>query len=166
MKLNLGLSLKLQKVSDNPKAVLIQGLPEDLVQLIKDNHLLPPGEYSVVVETEEVEGSPSLKRTPIVKPDQTSTNSATYQSVASWTVATNKAILKALGFVNDTPATGNWKLTIKGTTIFTDKVQQNGFNLDMGDYELKKGDKVEILGKSDGATTVVFDGLIHGEEIG
>lgn len=125
----------------------------------------PQGEYVLMPSIkEEVVGEISIDL--ILKPEQVSTSSNTYQEVAKWIVSKNKGYLDALCFYSDTPAIAQWELKIKGDTIFTNKKIQTALSVDIPDIDLKEGDVIIINVKSDGATTIVGDGLIQGREVG
>lgn len=145
------LRYKLRKVKETDHGIV----------LIHDP-LIPPGEWQV--EPEIYFDESAQQQTQIVLPEQVSTNSASYQELASWTVTAGKSgKFKMASLFSDTPATGQFRLTINGKVIFADKKIQNildlPFNIDM-----KAGQNIKLEGKSDGAITVIFDGLIQGVE--
>ena len=128
--------------------------------------LLPNGKFVLKPAVKLKEAAGKIKIKLIAKPEQISTNSGTYQEVATWTCEKDEGHLDALLFSSDTPATAQWKLVAQGETKFTDKKQQNNLNLDIPGIELRRGDVVTIYVKSDGATTIVADAAIQGREIG
>jgi len=155
-KLPAGVNLKLKKVGEAESFQLKgEGKP-----------ILPNGQFVLVPEFEE-ETVGAIKSKLIIKPEQVSTNSATYQEIASWVVATIKGYLDALGFDSDIPGTAQYRLTVNNEVIFEDKKLQNILDIDIPkDYDLRKGNTILIEAKSDGSTTILVDGLIQGREVG
>lgn len=155
-KLPVGVNLKLKKIEE-AESFSIQG---------DGKPILPNGVFVLIPEFEE-ETLGAVKSKLIIKPEQISTNSATYQEVAKWTISTKKAYLDALAFDSDTPATAQYRLTVNGVIIFADKKLQNILDIDIPEnYDLRKANEILIEVKSDGATTIVVDGLIQGREVG
>lgn len=154
-KLPAGVNLKLKKVGE-----------AEAFQLTQKDPILPNGRFVLIPEYKE-ETAGAVKSKLIIKPEQISTNAATYQEVASWVVATKKGYLDALAFDSDTPATAQYRLTVNNEVIFEDKKLQNILDNDIPEnYDLKKGDTILIEAKSDGATTITVDGMIQGREVG
>jgi len=88
-----------------------------------------------------------------------------YQTVASWTVATGyRGELKEIIFYTDEWGATTWKITIGSVTFETDWVVQSSLPLIFEDLRLAAADVVKVEAKSDG-TAIVADAVIAGREI-
>lgn len=126
---------------------------------------LPEGEY--ILEPEVKGKEKAQPYTEIIKPEQVSTNSSSYQELAKWQLSADKdGKLFEISLYSDTPATAQFRLTIKGTAIFADKKIQNILDIPFEDYGLTEKQTVLLEVKSDGSTTIKADGYIHGREYG
>jgi hypothetical protein len=98
---------------------------------------------------------------------------ATDQVIATLTPAAGKVIyISAISMTSNKPATAQWTLVIKGQTMFTTQKIQTVLNLDWpGEnngrgIKLNAGESAIIYCRSDGATSVLADGLIVGVQEG
>lgn len=151
---------------EQPRQVLKKVGEAENFQLIGDKLTFPNGQFILTYDFIEASAG-KLKVSFIPTIEQVSTNSATYQEIAKYVVSSKKAYLDALLFAADIPGSGIWRLTIRGVVKFADKKFQNILNFDLpGDsIDLAEGDIVLIEGKSDGAITVLFDGVIQAREV-
>lgn len=93
-------------------------------------------------------------------------SSSSYQTLASWTVTTNKrGILTEVAFTRDTSGVAQYKLTIAGETQFEDFAPERDVALPLHGVRLEEGQVVLLQVKSDGATSITVNGSITGGEI-
>ena len=94
-------------------------------------------------------------------------SATTYQTVASWTVATGKTgVLATVELETDDYDKTLWQLTIAGEVKFTDAAPQGPLDLDFSDVNLAAAAVVLLEAKSSDGTAIVADGVITGKEIG
>lgn len=93
--------------------------------------------------------------------------SASYQTVAAWTVTAAKTgRLSEVSLRTSNYAKSTWKLVIGATTFMTDKVVGGALTLDFGGLALAAAAVVTLSVKSDGSTSITADGSIVGKEVG
>lgn len=151
------------------KPVLKRVGDADTFQLVgSEEPIDPPGKF--VISYPYIEGNVGktgggIGVLPIIKPEQVSTNSGSFQELVKWVVGRSQGFLDSIAFFSNNPPKAIYQLTIKKKIIFTGKKIQQILSLDMLAYDLKEGDIILLEVKSDGATTILIDGLIQGREI-
>jgi len=130
-----------------------------------------PDGVQVVQVAVTVEGLPVIPQPATEVPagdvGRYSGTSTSYQSVASWTVATDKqGKLKEVALRSSNYAKTLWKLVIGATTFMTDVTVGGALTLPFSDLSLAAGDTVTLSAKSSDGTTITADGAIAGEELG
>lgn len=151
------------------KPVLKRVGDADTFQMVGDNKpIAPPGKF--VISYPYIEGNVGIAAggigvLPIIKPEQVSTNSGSFQELVKWVVGRSTGFLDSIAFFSNTPLVAIYQLTIKKNVIFTGKKIQQILSLDLLAYDLKEGDVILLEVKSDGATTILSDGLIQGREV-
>lgn len=126
--------------------------------------ILPNGKFVLTYDFKE-ETAGAIRISLEFDLEQVSTNSATYQELAKITITGKKAYLDEISFYSDTPATAQFRLTIRRDEKFAGKKIQTILDIDGKETDLKKGDIVLLEVKSDGATTIIADGLIQVREV-
>lgn len=95
------------------------------------------------------------------------TTSSSYQTVASWTVATGKVgELKEILILSDNYAKTLFQVTVGSVTWATDWVKLSSMPIIFEDLKLAAATIVKVEAKSSDATSVTVDAIIVGKEIG
>lgn len=111
-------------------------------------------------------GEVGIAGTPIARVDRYSGTSTTYEEVVSWLVGTGKkGDLKEVSMYSDNFAKTHFKLVIRSTTQFEDKLIQTSLSLPFPDCELPEGATVALYAKSTNGTSITVDGSISGKEV-
>jgi len=109
----------------------------------------------------------SVTHKAIIALDRWTGTDATYQTVVSYTVPTDKSfVLSGIEVACSDYTKGVFRLTIAGDVKFTEQSLQTTFNPILPDVNLKAGDIILLEAKSDGATSIDVDGSIEGKEVG
>jgi hypothetical protein len=91
----------------------------------------------------------------------------TYQTVVSWTVATNKlGELKEITVLSSSYAKTNLRITVGDVTFATNWVVQAAMPLIFEDLKLAAGKVVKVECKSTDGTSITVDAVIVAKEIG
>lgn len=110
--------------------------------------------------------TPQNTFTPISETGRLSTASSTYATVVSWAVAIGTlGILKEVSMTTDLVGDTEYQLSIAGVVKWTNRLFQSSLGIPFPDTPLQAGIIVLLEARSpDGATAVVVDGSISGEE--
>lgn len=93
--------------------------------------------------------------------------SATYQTVASWTVATGKVgELKEIILVSDNYPVTKFQVTVGAVVYCTDEIVRTAMPLVFGDLKLAAAVVVLVEALSTDGSTITVDGIITAKEIG
>lgn len=93
--------------------------------------------------------------------------STSYQTVASWTVASGKVgELKEVLIISDNYAKTSLQIVVGAITWGTAWLSQAAMPIIFEDLKLAAGDVVTVSAKSTDGTSIVVDGIITGKEIG
>jgi len=91
----------------------------------------------------------------------------TYQTVVSWTVATDKVgELKEIVLLTNDYSKTYFKITVGSVTFATDWMMQASMPLIFEDLKLAAAQVVKVEAKSSDATSLIVDAVIVGKEIG
>ena len=111
-------------------------------------------EVVVVVENEPVPEQPATEYA-IATYGVKSTSSDSYQSVKGVTCTADRiGVLRAVEISCDNYAVAQFKLVVKGVTIFEDKKLPESFTKEFPDLKLSEGQSAELFVKSDGSLTI------------
>ncbi len=103
----------------------------------------------------------------VILPARLTTSSATYATVVTYTVPTDKTfVLSALEMASNDYTHSYFRVTIAGEVKFTDKQFQVSFNPTFAEVVLAPGSVILVEGKSDGVSAVVIDASIEGKLVG
>lgn len=133
-------------------------------------HGAPDGVLMVQVAV-TVENEPIVPKTSeeyaIATYGSKSTSSSTYQTVKAITTTTDRiGILRAVEISCDNYAVAQWKLIVKGVTIFEDVYIPESFTKEFPDLVMAEAETATLYVKSDGSTTITAYGDFNYKEIG
>jgi hypothetical protein len=123
-------------------------------------------EVTVIVNNEPVVPEPSLE-VAAGDVDRYSGNSTSYQTVAEWTVTTDKVgKLHEVSLVSNNYAKTLFKLEIASITFMQDITIKTALTLPFNGLSIAEGETVTLSAKSSDGTSITVDGAITGTEIG
>lgn len=122
---------------------------------------------TIMVGDEPVVEQPATETVVLETEGKVSTSSSEYQTLASWTVTTDKAgILRSLELASDDYSLAQFRITIAGVVLASAWVLPDAWSGYFADCRLAAATVVLLEGKSDGATTIGLWGAIEGKEVG
>ncbi len=132
---------------------------------------LPDGTKRIIVTTVIVGGVAEVPATATERAagaiGRYSGAAATYQTVASWTVAMGKVgELKEIILVSDNYPVTKFQVTVGAVQYCTEVITRVATPLVFGDLKLAAGTVVKVEALSTDASTINVDGIITAKEIG